>query len=469
MTRHLRILIALSAFALAQPAWAQEPTARICPHCMDDAVSDTASSPGYEATARRLVFPGYHRKLAFVGIDHHVRYAEWGPTGWAIEVVDAGTRAGGLSMDFDDAGRPIVCYHDSTGGIVFGKRLAAGWALQTIFPAIGVLGTTSLVHASGISAIACVSTGANGLLYLQQVNDNAWTLEMVTSVPPGSGDPSLLIENGTRAIAWHDGSPGFLRLASSSAGNQSWQIELVDGTPGAGRWASLIGHPGDYGVAYSDTPDHQLRYAHPAAGGWAVDVVDGLGARVAGPACGAVELGNSASGLVGIAYYDQGAGDLDYAAGGAPAWPHTWLDQQGDVAATLACGIGPFGAADTVSIVYTERPSGDLFYYERPGAVAGVAGGASHGAMHLTWRRDPAHAGGMLRFEMPARGAARVTILDAQGRRIAEPLTGDLAAGPVQVAWDGRDASGQSVAAGVYFARVCVPGAAVGVRGVVLH
>ena len=469
MTRHLRILIALSAIAFAQAARAQEPSARICPHCLDDAVSDTASSPGYVATSRYMLSPGFHRKLAFVGIDHRVRYAEWGPTGWAIEVVDADTHAGGLSMDFDDGGRPIVCYHDSTGGIVFGKRLASGWSLQTIFPAMGVLGTTSLVHGSGISAIACVSTVANVLLYLQQVSDNPWTLEAVTSVPPGSGDPSLLIENGARAIAWHDGSPGVLRIAQSSGGNPSWQIQLVDGTPGAGRWASLIGHPGDYGVAYSDTPDHQLRYAHPGPGGWAIDVVDGLGARVAGPACGAVELGNSASGLVGIAYYDQGAGDLDYAAGSAPSWPHTWLDEQGDVAATLACGIGPFGAADTVSIVYSARPSGDLLYYERPSAVAGVAGHASRAAVHLTWCRDAAHAGGMLRFEMPAHGAARVTILDAQGRRIAEPLTGDLDAGPVQVAWDGRDESGQSVAAGVYFARVCVPGASLGVRGVVLH
>ena len=469
MNRHLLVMTALSAFALAQPARAQDPDARmICPHCMD-AASDTASSPGYAATSRRLVFPGFHRKLAFVGIDHHVRYAEWGPTGWSIEVVDAGTHAGGLSMDFDDLGRPIVCYHDSTGGIVFGKRLASGWALQTIFPSIGVLGTTSLAHMPGVSAIGCVTTNSNALLYLQQVGDNPWTLEMVTPVPPGSADPSLLIENGARAIAWHDGAPGGLRIAQSAAGNPFWQIQLVDSAPGAGRWASLIGHPNDYGIAYSDPPDHQLRYAHPGPGGWAIDIVDGLGARLAGPACGAVELGNSASGPVGIAYYDQGAGDLDYAAGSAPAWPHTWLDQQGDVAAALACGIGPFGAADTVGIVYTARPSGDLLYYERPSAVAGVAGDASGGAMHVTWRPDAAHAGGMLRFEMPAHGAARVTILDAQGRRIAEPLTADLDAGPVQVAWDGRDASGKSVAVGIYFARVCVPGAALGARGIVLH
>lgn len=469
MKRHLLAMLALSATVLAQPVRAQDPSARICPHCMDDAISDTASSPGIVAHARRAVFPGYHRKAAFIGTDHRVRYAEWSPAGWSIEVVDAATHAGGLSLDFDDAGRPIVCYHDSTGGIVFGKRIASGWTLETIFPAIGVLGPTSLAHEPGVSGIACVTANPNALLYLQQVGDNPWTLETVTPVQPGSGDPSLLIENGARAIAWHDGSPGVLRLASGLVGNPSWQSQLVDGTPGAGRWASLIGHAGDYGIAYTDAPDHQLRYAHSVPGGWAVDVVDGLGARRVGPACGAVELGNSASGLVGIAYYDQGAGELDYAAGSAPALPHTWLDQQGDVGVSLACGIGPFGAADTVSIVYAERLSGDLRYVERSSAVAGVPDDESHGAMRLTWRRDAAHAGGTLRFEMPAHGTARVTILDAQGRRIAEPLAGELDAGPVAVGWDGRDASGQSVAAGVYFARVSVPGASSKARGIVLH
>jgi len=469
MKRALRILLALSAVALAHTARAQAPDAMICPHCMDDAVSDTSSSPGYAAKARAMVFPGYHRKAAFVGLDHHVRYAEWGPAGWSIEVVDAGTRAGGLSTDFDDLGRPIVCYHDSTGGIVFGRRLSSGWDLQTNFPALGVLGATSLAHAPGVSAIACMATSANALLYLQQQSDGPWTIETVTSVPAGSGDPSLLIGNGTRAIAWHDGTPGVLRFATSPAGAASWQIELVDGMPGAGRWASLIGHPGDYGIAYSDPPDHQLRYAHEMpGGGWAIDLVDGLGARQAGPACAAVELGNSASGPVGIAYYDKGSGDLDYAAN-IPPWSHTWLDPQGDVGAALACGIGPLGANDTVSIVYTARPGGDLFYYERLSVIAGVAYDPGRGVMHATWRRDAAHAGGVLRFVMPARGAARVTILDAQGRRIAEPLARDLDAGPVEVAWDGRGEGGQSVTAGVYFARVSVPGASAGVRGIVLH
>jgi flagellar hook assembly protein FlgD len=70
---------------------------------------------------------------------------------------------------------------------------------------------------------------------------------------------------------------------------------------------------------------------------------------------------------------------------------------------------------------------------------------------------------------MPEQGTARVTILDAQGRRIAEPLARELGAGPADVAWDGRDASGQAVAAGVYFARVSVPGASAGARGIVLH
>src|SRR5262249_17896115 len=168
----------------------------------------------------------------------------------------------------------------------------------------------------------------------------------------------------------------------------------------------LIGHVGDYGVAYRDHPDHQVRYAHQIPGGWAIDVVDGLGARNAGPACAAIEFGTSASGPVGIAYYDTGLGDLDFAGQGGPAWAHPWLDMEGDVGNALACSHDPGSPADTMSIVYTTR-AGDLKYYERPAAVVGVTPQSAHGGMHATWQRDPAHAGGTVRFVMPASGLAR--------------------------------------------------------------
>jgi FlgD Ig-like domain len=74
----------------------------------------------------------------------------------------------------------------------------------------------------------------------------------------------------------------------------------------------------------------------------------------------------------------------------------------------------------------------------------------------------------------PARGAVRVNfalkhpadvsmrVLDMAGRRVAEIPSQHWGAGAWSVAWDGRNASGQSLAAGVYFVEMMVDGQRVG-------
>jgi photosystem II stability/assembly factor-like uncharacterized protein len=59
-----------------------------------------------------------------------------------------------------------------------------------------------------------------------------------------------------------------------------------------------------------------------------------------------------------------------------------------------------------------------------------------------------------LDVRLTAGGTARLTIHDATGRAIATLVDGPLAAGRHPVGWDGRTASGEPAAAGVYFARL---------------
>jgi hypothetical protein len=54
-------------------------------------------------------------------------------------------------------------------------------------------------------------------------------------------------------------------------------------------------------------------------------------------------------------------------------------------------------------------------------------------------------------FALPVAGRATLAIYDVAGRRIARLVDGELAAGPHQATWDGRDESGRGVPAGVYF------------------
>jgi hypothetical protein len=58
---------------------------------------------------------------------------------------------------------------------------------------------------------------------------------------------------------------------------------------------------------------------------------------------------------------------------------------------------------------------------------------------------------------------------DAQGRLMAVPLRQDLPAGPTEARWDGRDARGERVRAGVFFVRVETRGGAGSTSAVVLR
>lgn len=59
-----------------------------------------------------------------------------------------------------------------------------------------------------------------------------------------------------------------------------------------------------------------------------------------------------------------------------------------------------------------------------------------------------------IHFSMPADGEISVEVFDVQGRRVRSLLKANAYAGPHSVRWDGRDGSGQMVAAGVYLVRI---------------
>jgi flagellar hook assembly protein FlgD len=71
---------------------------------------------------------------------------------------------------------------------------------------------------------------------------------------------------------------------------------------------------------------------------------------------------------------------------------------------------------------------------------------------------NPFSAATTIRFRIPdgGRGEADVdlTIFDALGRRVVTLARGRHASGDYEVSWDGSDAAGRRVGAGVYFSRL---------------
>jgi hypothetical protein len=67
---------------------------------------------------------------------------------------------------------------------------------------------------------------------------------------------------------------------------------------------------------------------------------------------------------------------------------------------------------------------------------------------------NPFHGGTAIAFQLPEPERATIEIFDVAGRRVATVLDRDLPAGLHTAMWDGRDASGNEVSAGIYFYRL---------------
>lgn len=93
--------------------------------------------------------------------------------------------------------------------------------------------------------------------------------------------------------------------------------------------------------------------------------------------------------------------------------------------------------------------------HELPEGVSAVAeNGAELPAGRLLARLpNPLHRSGTLPLEVAEPGRLRLDIVDASGRLLRTLLDDAVDAGTVAPAWDGRDARGRRLAAGLYFVR----------------
>ena len=71
-------------------------------------------------------------------------------------------------------------------------------------------------------------------------------------------------------------------------------------------------------------------------------------------------------------------------------------------------------------------------------------------------RPNPFRESTAIRFGLPVAQPVALDVYDVQGRRVVRLLDGVQPAGWHRVVWDGRDASGGRVTAGVYFTRLRV-------------
>jgi hypothetical protein len=87
-------------------------------------------------------------------------------------------------------------------------------------------------------------------------------------------------------------------------------------------------------------------------------------------------------------------------------------------------------------------------------AVSGVGDGLANVFAVGLPMPNPTMAGSSVRFSLPAASHVSAAIFDVSGRLVRSVLNAPLDAGAHELAWDGRNSDGASVAPGVYFYRV---------------
>jgi len=111
-------------------------------------------------------------------------------------------------------------------------------------------------------------------------------------------------------------------------------------------------------------------------------------------------------------------------------------------------------AADRLDVLALDDAGAhrDSFTIVKGGAVAVGPGPAAPGLRLLAPSPNPVAAAARLPYLLPAAGRVELTVHDLQGRRVARVEAGWREAGRHEARWDGRDAAGRRLPAGVYFA-----------------
>lgn len=287
------------------------------------------------------------------------------PAGFRGGLVEPGDDVGTwASIALDEAGSPVVAYHDRTNrALKLARRTGSGWTVHTV--------DSVPDGEAGRYAKLVIAGGAIQVAYLfaeplaGDVTRSGVRLATATSKEPGEGDwtfedvvssenpsPSKAVFNaypklvGTYVAAaadggsglglvYHDGVRGNLVAARKKGG--AWESVVLDGeengedTGNVGVGASLFIDGDTWHVAYKDQDRKALRYLRIEGGSVAERALVDTGARAKGETfAGQHAVGDdtsilvAAGGKVHVSYQDATAGVLRHAIGTPGAGGTTW-------------------------------------------------------------------------------------------------------------------------------------------------
>jgi hypothetical protein len=341
----------------------------------------------------------------------------------------------------------IVAWRDErvTAGFgdIYCQRVSAGGVIQWITNGIGVATDAAeektprlLALGGGAAIVAWAGPGPSRTfkIYAQRVANNAvgWAAGGVQICPDGGrqANPVLVGDFAGGAMVAFEDSRGltpfdvYLQRVSATGTLRfpTTGVQACTAPGGKGSTALVIGRSGTCVAAWADV--------RTGATGIYAQQLDTLGTRRWAP---------EALPLSTISVSPTGTVAIPDTSGGAIV---AWTDYRNGTADIYANCIRGWGGAVAVD--------------PAPGGGNGAGGGA--GGLRLAAPRPNPSAGGAsmaLRFELATGGPVTARVLDVHGR-LVRTLARDLACpvGPSELRWDGRDAGGTAVPAGLYFVEV---------------
>ena len=342
----------------------------------------------------------------------------------------------------DGSGGAIITWSDgrnaTTSFDIYAQHLLLSGVVDPSWPVNGLAVSTA---SQGQFEPKIVSDGSHGAVITWYDNQNGSNRVFVHRVlAAGVVDPAWPV-NG-RAVSVGTEGQDFPRLISDGAGGAivAWE-ERVGGVFGVlAEWAQ---HIKATGVVDPVWPVGGRVLGRPQRDqGNAVIGSDGAGgAIVAWQEGSAIKAGHVlASGTLDSVYSDSGrvVCDIPPSPRGSPA--------------LLAGGAG--GAI----VAWEDYRSGgaDIYAKQVLEPVTGVPGTPGLEFAFDPPGPNPALSATTLRFSLSRDATVRLALYDASGRRVRELISGTQPAGAHAIGWDFRDAHGESIGAGVYFARLDV-------------
>lgn len=256
------------------------------------------------------------------------------------------------------------------------------------------------------------------------------------------GEPSSSLIAGFDAVIWNTGSP------QSDTISPAMQATLASYLDGGGKlFVSSQGLMNQFGGAPTNLITNYLR-----VGSYLQDRQILAATGVPGDPIG----DGLAITLTNVPFPDFG--DVIQPGAGGVVWLVGHVNNAG-----IRYDNGTFqtvflaGALETSSVSDQQEVIDRVLAWFFPGPVTGVDPAIGIAPAHLSLGRNapnPFASETSVSFAIPNAGPVSLDVYDVAGRRVTGLVNGPLPAGSHSVRWDGRDASGQRVASGVYLLRL---------------